>query len=344
MSSNVQVAEVEFILPDILAEWPWKRVINQHSSPELEAESLEWIQSFVSTPHMQRVFSIGKFSLLCFLAYPLESKDVLRVACDFTNLLFLLDEHSDSMTTLQEAQKFAAVVMDTVCNPDKTRPAHEGVFGEGLRQVWKAISRVASVAARGRLIKSLESCMNAIVQEVQDRALDHVRDIGEYLPLRRETLGAKLAFSVLEFQLNLPGKVFEDPVIQRLTDACLDLIILSNLIPNFNQDIYSYNVEQAHGIGGHNIVTVLMKHKHFTLAETMAWISRYASITVDSFLDDLKHVPYYGEECQANVERYLHGMANWVRASDCWSFESGRYFGIHGPEIERSRKVVLLPQ
>ncbi|KAG6894912.1 hypothetical protein C0992_003990 [Termitomyces sp. T32_za158] len=97
--------------------------------------------------------------------------------------------------------------------------------------VWKSISKVASVAARHRLVKNVKSCMTAIVQEVQDRALEYVRDIDEYLPLRRETLGAKLAFSVLEFQLNIPNEVFEEPIIQRLTNACLDLIILSNVIP-----------------------------------------------------------------------------------------------------------------
>ncbi|KAG6888071.1 hypothetical protein C0992_009727 [Termitomyces sp. T32_za158] len=337
MSNKIQVAEFEFILPDILTEWPWKRTMNPHSSPEMSAESLEWIQSFISTPHMQRMFSDGDASLLCSLAYPLENKSVLRAACDFTNFLILLDGEVDSMTTRHEAQELAAAIMDTVCNPDKIRPAHEGVIGEAFRQLWKSISKVASVAAYGRFIKRLENCMTAMVQEVQDRTLEYVRDIDEYLPVRRETLGAKLSFSFLEFQLNLPDEIFEDPVIQRLTNACLDLIILTN-------DIYSYNVEQARGKGGHNLVAVLMKHKHFTLTETTGWISDYGSSIVHGFLNDLNRVPYFGEDYQADVERYLHGMASWVRASDCWSFESGRYFGMHGLEVQQSRKVVLLPR
>lgn len=49
------------------------------------------------------------------------------------NLLFLLDEQSDLMTP-REAQQFAAVLVDTVCNPDKTRPARESVLAEALRQ------------------------------------------------------------------------------------------------------------------------------------------------------------------------------------------------------------------
>ncbi|KAG6899646.1 hypothetical protein C0993_008366 [Termitomyces sp. T159_Od127] len=334
MSSDLP--ETVFILPDILAEWPWKRVINPYSSPQMRAESMEWIRSFVSTPQMNRQFCLGDFCLLCFLAYPLEDKDVLRVACDFVNWMFLLDELSD-FATPREAQKMGAIILDTVYNPDKTRPKDECVLGEALRQVWKVISKLSSVAARGRLIKSLEDCATAVVQQAQDRALDYIRDIDEYLPVRRETSGANLGFRIMEFSLNLPDGFFEDPVIRKLNNTCIDLITLSN-------DLYSYNVEQARGDKGHNIVTILMQHEHFTLNEAITWLGTHASKLVHSFLNDLSHVPHFGPEYQADVERYLNGMGNWVRASDCWSFESGRYFGTEGLEIHKSRKVILLPQ
>lgn len=85
------------------------------------------------------------------------------------------------------------------------------------------------MTARHRLIKNLESCTTAIAQQAQDRALDYIRDIDEYLPVRRETIGAIPALIILEFQLNLPDRFFEDPVIRRLNNACVDLIILSNV-------------------------------------------------------------------------------------------------------------------
>ncbi|KAG6884553.1 hypothetical protein C0992_006099 [Termitomyces sp. T32_za158] len=117
----------------------------------MKAESLEWIQSFASTPHMQRVFDHGEFgnildyyrmnsfiyncssALLSFLAYPLENKDVLRVGCDLMNWFFLYDEHSDLMAP-HEAQQLAALVLDAMRNPDRTRPAQECVVVEALRQ------------------------------------------------------------------------------------------------------------------------------------------------------------------------------------------------------------------
>ncbi|KAG6879126.1 hypothetical protein C0992_005013 [Termitomyces sp. T32_za158] len=246
--------EAVLILPDLLANWPWKRVVNPHLSPQIKAESMEWIQSFVSTPRMQGVFDRGEFA-----------------------------------------------------------------------------------AARGRFIKSFDDFTKAVVTQAHDRALEYVRDIDEYLPIRRETIGAKQAFIALEFDLNLPDEVFEDPIIQSVIDACSDLISLDN-------DLHSHNVEQARGDEGHNLITILMHHRHLTLNDAVAWISNYVSKLVQSVLNDLSHVPSFGEEYQADVERYLNGLCNWVRAYDSWQFESGKYFGMHGLEIQKTRKVVLLPR
>ena len=41
---------------------------------------------------------------------------------------------------------------------------------------------------------------------------------------------------------------------------------------------------------------------------------------------------------------YLDHIANWPRASECWNFESGRYFGTKGLEYQRTRLVPLLPK
>ncbi|KNZ77923.1 hypothetical protein J132_03200, partial [Termitomyces sp. J132] len=84
-------------------------------------------------------------------------------------------------------------------------------------------------------------------------------------------------------------EVFEDPLIRRLSNICVDLIILSN-------DICSYNVEQARGDADHNLVTILMHHENLDLNEAMKWIGDYASKIVREFLNDLDHVPSFGAD------------------------------------------------
>ncbi|KNZ73745.1 Pentalenene synthase [Termitomyces sp. J132] len=250
----------------------------------MEAESLTWIQGFVTMPRMKRVFDVGAF-------------EILRVGCYFMNWFFLYDDYSD-LATPHEAKEMADVVMNTICKPDKIRLAGEYVVGEAIRQLWELISKCASLNARRRLIESLGNFTASVAQQAQDRTLNYIRNVDEYFSVRRETIGAKQAFVVLEFELNLPDEFFDDPVIQRLVNACIDLIIISN-------DLYSYNVEQARGDDGHNLVTVMMHHKNLDLNEAMVWIGDHASKTVRNYLNDLDHVPSFGNEFKDDVKRYL---------------------------------------
>ncbi|KAG6876332.1 hypothetical protein C0993_003968, partial [Termitomyces sp. T159_Od127] len=217
-----------FILPDILAEWPWQRSINPLSGPQAEAESTAWILSFNAfTPRLQRALERGNNHLLSSLAYPKEDKDVFRVGCDLMNWFFLFDEYTD-IATPQEVQQMATVAMDAIRNPDRIRTAGECVIGEATRQFWELSAQYASIGARRRFIEALDGFAAGVVLQAQDRAQNYIRNVDEYFLIRRDTIGARPAFVVLEFGLNLPDEVFEDPIIQALTNACIDLIILSN--------------------------------------------------------------------------------------------------------------------
>ncbi|KAG5350396.1 Pentalenene synthase [Termitomyces sp. J132] len=321
-------------LPDPLAKWPWKCNVNPQYL-QAKTESSAWIQSFTFTPRAQQVLDLGEFELLASYVYPLESKEVLRAGCDLMNLFALYDEYTDTATP-HEAQQLATIVMDALRNPDKARPADECVVGEVARQFWQLSSKCASEIACRRFIEAFDMYTTSVVQQAQDRAQNYIRNIDDYILFRRSTAAVKAAFMPIQFTLNLPDEVFEDPVVQRLTDACGDLIMLMN-------DLYSYNVEQARS-DIHNIVTTVMYHKNIDLHETMKWIDDYCSKLVHQFLNDLRHVPSFGKEFEDEVKHYLDGIAYWVRGNDSWSFESRRYFIASGLDIQKSRKVILLPR
>lgn len=46
----------------------------------------------------------------------------------------------------------------------------------------------------------------------------------------------------------------------------------------------------------------------------------------------------------ASLLAYIDGIGNWVRANDTWSFESQRYFGSKGLEIQAQRTLELWPK
>ena len=62
------------------------------------------------------------------------------------------------------------------------------------------------------------------MQQAHDRSQERIRDIESYLVLRRDTIGAKLAFALLDGEEDM----LNDPSIEELENAAIDIIDLSN--------------------------------------------------------------------------------------------------------------------
>ncbi|KAG5715652.1 Epi-isozizaene synthase [Termitomyces sp. T112] len=185
---------------------------------------------------VKQVLDISKVELLAALAYPLENKDVLRAGCDLMGLFLIYDEYTDAATP-HEARQLAKIVVDALQHPDKARPAGECIVAEITRQFWQSSSKCALEGSRDRFIKAFRIYTIAVAQETHDRVRNITRNIEDYILFRRSTAAMKATFMPIQFDLNLPDEVFEDPVIQRLTDACADLCTLVNVISGFSQHI-----------------------------------------------------------------------------------------------------------
>lgn len=80
------------------------------------------------------------------------------------------------------------------------------------------------------------------------------------------------------------------------------------------------------------------------LLEAMEWIEKRADEVKTKFLDRVKHIPSWGEQVDAQVAEYIDQMGNFIYANNFWSFESARYFGSVGLEVQKTRYVPLLPK
>ena len=94
----------------------------------------------------------------------------------------------------------------------------------------------ASETAQRRFIDSFQLYTDAVVQQAEDRALHRIRDIKSYFDIRRNTIGAKPSFTILQTYMSLPDDVVHDPTIEGLAAGSIDMIIIEN-------DLCSYNVE-----------------------------------------------------------------------------------------------------
>jgi len=108
--------------------------------------------------------------------------------------------------------------------------------------------------------------------------------------------------------------------------------------------MYSYNIEQASGHGGHNIVTVIMNEKGVDLDGALNWLAEYHGQVLSNFQAQYRLLPSSGPAVDADVNVFVERLAYWIRGFDCWSLETERYFGTKGPEIKKHRVVRLQPK
>ncbi|VDB91865.1 unnamed protein product [Peniophora sp. CBMAI 1063] len=327
-----------FYIPDCLVHWPWPRRLNKHYL-EVKPASTAWMQSFHAlSAQAQYAFDRCEFSLLAALAYPDHDTAHLRTTCDLMNNFFYLDEVSD-VAPLEEVKAMADITMDALRNPWQPRPVGEWIGGEIIRQFWELAVKTASSESQKHFIDAYTPYTQAVVQQAQDRQDGHIRTVNEYFAIRRKTIGVKPCFVMLELALNLPQEVLEHPVIKEMEMAVIDMISMTN-------DIMSYNKEQARGDDNHNIITCLMHHLRTDIQGAMDWVEEHYRGVGARFLDLYYHsIPkYHSANIDADVAKYVDGLGNWVRATDQWSFECGRYFGKDGLEILNKRWVTLLPK
>ena len=110
------------------------------------------------------------------------------------------------------------------------------------------------------------------------------------------------------------------------------------------KDLYSYNIEQAAGHGGHNIITVVMNEKGVDLNGALHWVSEYHGQILSQFQAQYHTLPSWGTTIDSKVKTYVERLAHFIRGIDCWAFETERYFGTKGLEVQSKRVVNLLPK
>ncbi|KAG1780020.1 terpenoid synthase [Suillus placidus] len=310
-------------LPDTMANWPWPRVMNPHYEA-VKAEVDESFSHFKGlSPESQEAFN------KC-------DSEHLRIGCDFINVLGIVDMYTDiENATVTEAM--VGIVIDAVHNPHKTRPEGECILGEIVQQFWARAIQSTSLPFQRHFLDSYTAYLRAVVVEALDRDETRCRGIDDYIKLRRDTCAAKPAIALYEMGMELPEEVLYHPVVTELTECITELMLIDN-------DMISYNREQAMGDENHNLITTVMVELGLDRSGAMAWAAYYHAEVEKRFTNGLAKVPSWGPSTDVLVKEYLDGMATWARANHCWSYETQRYLGTKGPVIQRTRLVPLLPK
>lgn len=111
-----------------------------------------------------------------------------------------------------------------------------------------------------------------------------------------------------------------------------------------NQDVLSYDKEQASGDDEHNLITIVMKEQKLDVQGAVNWAGRLHASMTKRFNELFLEIPKYGDAVDRDVQSFMNGVAHWTGGNVHWSFESGRYFGTRGRKVMATRSLRLSPK
>ncbi|KAF8269054.1 isoprenoid synthase domain-containing protein [Lactarius quietus] len=216
---------------------------------------------------------------------------------------------SDSPLHEDEVQDINKAAMSALFSPHTPRPKNEWVGVEVTRQFWERTMKTASPQVQKLVIKAIGTHTKAQNQQSVDRCHQHIWSIEEYFEIRRDSITARPCLALIKLDMNLPDKVVQHPIIEEMATLAIDMFVLDN-------DMLSYNTD---------------------IKGAMNWVSNYHKELESKFMDLYEtKIPKFGKPVDTELAQYVDGIGNIVWANYQWSFETERYFGKSGPEIEKT--------
>ncbi|KAM6499559.1 Isoprenoid synthase domain containing protein [Amanita muscaria] len=324
----------QFILPDLFAHLPYPLRINPQCEEQSRASN-SWLSDGVGFSEERRTtFVKAKFGLLVSMCYPDTDAYHLRLLMDYINWAFVMDDSGDEVS--EEAFK-VALKSSLAAMRDPVNYQTDEKAGLLTKSWFGRFAQRADPSILKRFIDYMGLTLQAIHQEVEDRAAGHNPNLEVYIACCRHTSGANTFYPWYEFcgGYVLPENVLKHEVIKSLEEASNDYSAWIN-------DLFSYNKEISKGLG-YNMVAIVMRENRLSLQEAVNEVGERCNSCVDRFERDRKRLPSWGPEIDGHVAKYVMSLQDWMTGNLYWSFESERYFENEGTEIRKNRVVRCQP-
>ncbi|KAF5327834.1 hypothetical protein D9619_004382 [Psilocybe cf. subviscida] len=319
-------------LPNLFDACPLTASTNPYYK-EAAAESRAWINSYDIFSDRKRAFFVqGQNELLCSYVYPYAGYEQFRTACDFVNLLFVVDETSDEQNGVgarETGQVFVNVMKNSGWDDGS-------ILAQITREFRDRHLRLAGPRTVQRWNRLCERYTECVATEAELRERGEYLNLKTFIPLRRNNSAILLCFSIVEYILgiDLEDEVYEDPNFSAAYWAACDHVCWAN-------DLYSYDLEQSRGQTGNNVVAILAKENKLTLQQSADFVGAKCDEFMSTYLNAKANLlPALGPD----AARFIEAIGCWTIGNIAWSFESPRYFGSRLQQVKETGIVILRPR
>ncbi|KAI8306178.1 Presilphiperfolan-8-beta-ol synthase [Colletotrichum sp. SAR11_240] len=272
---------------------------------EVKAIGDEWIASVMKYNEVEAAKN-SKVDL-CFLASiwsPIASEDRLKIMLDWHHWVFLFDDQFDEGHLKEDPTAAAEEISQNIAIMGGDAPRYT-VDSNPIRYVfqrcWDAISEVSSPEMQNRWIDQHKRYFAQLLVQVDQQVSgqNFIRDVDEYMNMRRGTIGVYPAINLTEYgsNINLPQHVYEHPSLQECMTVSADLVILVN-------DVLSYRKDLALGVD-HNLISLLMEKDGLSIQQAMDEIGNMVNQCYRRWYLALAELPSYGEKIDREAMRFV---------------------------------------
>ncbi|KAI3339300.1 isoprenoid synthase domain-containing protein [Ustulina deusta] len=281
---------------------------------QVKAKSEAWISEFCSfDERMSTLIRKCDFSYFIAIAAPDAGLPEFRTLCDWGNWVFPYDDMFDN-GDLRDKPAAAAVLMQSLMSPMskfQTRQETETSRRERL-PIVRVHDTGSSDGIQKRFSKAMANYCAGVLMHVEDFSAHKIHTTPEEMLTKRQlSAGVGPLFPLVEYAhaLRIPDYVFEHPAIQEIEQLGIDFVVITN-------DTLSYMKEEAESVP-HNIVAVA-RMSGFGAQEAFDYVGNMLDSRYERWEKAVTAIPNWGEEINRDVEGYIRGVADVVRANLHW--------------------------
>lgn len=305
--------------PDLY--YPFPSAINPHYEAAYQ-HTQEWVRSFnlvtdESVYQGWRAVNLSGWPALCCPQFSLEA---LKIISDCTVLFFLFDDECESAGVTKQLEWLAlqhARLIDILKGAELTES--DTPFARALQNLGQRLLQHATLEWMLGFTEEVERHFKGQSWEALNNSQGITPDLATYMQIRPLTSGALIffKFNLITEQSDLPTEVIEHALVKQMEQTATNVTSWAN-------DILSLEKEMK-GCKSHNLVEVLQHEYQIPLQEAIERAASLHDAEVRTFIELSAHLPSFGTEIDANLQRYISGLQSWMRGSIDWSVKTARY-------------------
>ncbi|KAJ6589297.1 isoprenoid synthase domain-containing protein [Mycena capillaripes] len=340
MVHSTPLNDTHFEFPCLSSIWPTSYSTNADpNAADILQASGEWMSDvhsrFVADESWKRKFSLCNFGLLTSFWAPKPRGGHFRACADWSNYTFTYDDIFESMDPDQMERELQCTI-NVMKDPHSAPSNDESALTSMTREFWARTVDESNATASSiqRFITTYEDYLHAVIQEVRDGDKGVIRDIDQYLILRRHTGGAYPSFILASITEEIPQLLWEHPKVQALTALGCEIFAIAN-------DLCSFVSEYTRGQLHNAVISTLLK-KGCGVQKAIDHVYELYKTRTETFLATKASILQIPNIDTGVFSRYCEGMEYGIKGYIQWAITTPRYFGTT-PRQSGMSFVVELP-